>query len=110
MPEPPTLHLFAGSNGAGKTTFARAYLRQALYALNAALGEEWWRTDRETVGLHPDADVQTDMGEFQVLVSSAPGAGEQVARLIRAASLAKAEFLAGFSLADAPCYRETKKN
>jgi len=24
---PPTLHLFAGSNGAGKTTFARAYLR-----------------------------------------------------------------------------------
>lgn len=28
MPEPPTLHLFAGSNGAGKTTFARAYLRQ----------------------------------------------------------------------------------
>jgi len=25
---PPTLHLFAGCNGAGKTTFARAYLRQ----------------------------------------------------------------------------------
>ena len=25
---PPTLYLFAGSNGAGKTTFARAYLRQ----------------------------------------------------------------------------------
>jgi predicted ABC-type ATPase len=25
---PPTLFLFAGSNGAGKTTFARAYLRQ----------------------------------------------------------------------------------
>jgi predicted ABC-type ATPase len=25
---PPTLHLFTGSNGAGKTTFARAYLRQ----------------------------------------------------------------------------------
>jgi hypothetical protein len=24
----PTLYLFAGSNGAGKTTFARAYLRQ----------------------------------------------------------------------------------
>ena len=29
MPKPkPTLHLFAGSNGAGKTTFARAYLTQ----------------------------------------------------------------------------------
>lgn len=27
-PTPPTLYLFAGSNGAGKTTFARAYLRQ----------------------------------------------------------------------------------
>jgi len=25
---PPTLYLFAGSNGAGKTTFAKAYLRQ----------------------------------------------------------------------------------
>lgn len=25
---PPTIYLFAGSNGAGKTTFARAYLRQ----------------------------------------------------------------------------------
>jgi predicted ABC-type ATPase len=24
----PTLYLFAGSNGAGKTTFAKAYLRQ----------------------------------------------------------------------------------
>ena len=24
----PTLYLFTGSNGAGKTTFARAYLRQ----------------------------------------------------------------------------------
>ena len=29
MPKPkPTLFLFAGSNGAGKTTFARAYLTQ----------------------------------------------------------------------------------
>jgi predicted ABC-type ATPase len=27
-PAAPTLYLFAGSNGAGKTTFARAYLRQ----------------------------------------------------------------------------------
>ncbi|MEO7100660.1 MAG: hypothetical protein ABI162_14965 [Luteolibacter sp.] len=27
-PTPSTLYLFAGSNGAGKTTFARAYLRQ----------------------------------------------------------------------------------
>jgi predicted ABC-type ATPase len=26
--EQPTLYLFAGSNGAGKTTFASAYLRQ----------------------------------------------------------------------------------
>jgi predicted ABC-type ATPase len=35
----PTLYLFAGSNGAGKTTFARAYFRQLVpipRCLNAA--------------------------------------------------------------------------
>jgi hypothetical protein len=31
MSTPPTLYLFAGSNGAGKTTFARAYCPDIFY-------------------------------------------------------------------------------
>jgi DNA-binding SARP family transcriptional activator len=40
---------------------ARAELRRALSTLKRGLGKDWLDVDRESVGLHPDADPSTSL-------------------------------------------------
>jgi predicted ATPase/DNA-binding SARP family transcriptional activator len=83
---------------------ARANLRYTLWLLKTALGAEWFVTERESLGLHTKAAVWVDVTEFQTLVRNEPALAEDAAilRLEKAVELYRGDFLAGFTLADAP--------
>src|ERR671923_160001 len=50
---------------------AKAYsnLRRTIWELHQAIGEGWLVTDRETIQLNPDADIDLDVARFQDLLS-----------------------------------------
>ena len=43
---------------------ARAALRRELYVLTATLGQEWFVSSRESIGINPDMTVWNDVDEF----------------------------------------------
>ena len=85
---------------------ARAYLRQALYLLTTHLGHDWFEADRRQIALCPGGDLRLDVREFEQHIKAARRGNAAVSHLIQAAALAQDEFLAGFSLPDAPEFDE----
>ncbi len=93
---------------------ARTYLRQTLWLLNKALGEEWLEISREYVGLNPAADMWLDVAEFQRRLTATTTHGHPVneicadclASLTGGVELYRGDFLAGFTLPDAPDFDE----
>ncbi|HXV42395.1 MAG TPA: BTAD domain-containing putative transcriptional regulator, partial [Anaerolineae bacterium] len=93
---------------------ARTYLRQTLWLLNKALGEEWLEISREYVGLNPAADIWLDVAEFQRRLTATTTHGHPanedcancLASLTGAVELYRGDFLAGFTLSDAPHFDE----
>ena len=92
---------------------ARTHLRGALLLLRHALGEDaarWLADDRETVAFRSDADGDVDVLDFRALLGQIRAhrhpAGQLCAACRQAAEIAVAlyrgEFLADFSLRDAP--------
>lgn len=89
---------------------ARTYLRRALWMLKSALGEELLLIERQSVGLNPAAELWVDAAHFRQRLA----AGEldeqtghavdadRLALLAEAVDFYQADFLAGFSLRDAP--------
>ena len=75
---------------------AYAYLRRAIWELNKALGKGWLESDREKVGLAPEATLWLDVSNFEARL------GRDPAGLAVAISLYRGEFMAGFTLRDAP--------
>lgn len=93
---------------------ARTYLRQSIYHLSRTLGEQWFVSTRDQAGLALDVKIQSDLDEFTALIAaSAEPVGDEATvgearevsppldHLRQAVELAQAEFLAGFTLADA---------
>jgi DNA-binding SARP family transcriptional activator len=93
---------------------ARAGVRAALWALNAALPGPWWAVQRETVGLEPGTEVWLDLAEFRCNLAACRSHGHSadetctdcLAPLARAVELSCGDFLAGFGLRDAPAFDE----
>lgn len=93
---------------------ARSYLRHALWVLKKTLGETWLDISRKQVGLNPIAGIWLDVSEFQQQAATAAeyrhSADEfcitYLEPLTVAVSLYRDDFLAGFTLPDAPDFDE----
>lgn len=89
---------------------ARAALRRTLSTLSVALSGDWLETDRETIGLPPSSAIWLDLTQFHHLLAQCRKHGhpetdvcaECLALLADAATLARGDFLSGFTLRDAP--------
>ncbi len=82
-----------------------AYLRRTLWAINKALGKGWLDADRDQVEVVAAETLWLDVAAFEAALDGGrpdrPAADERT-RLAAAVSLYKGDFMAGFSLADAP--------
>ncbi|HSM58923.1 MAG TPA: BTAD domain-containing putative transcriptional regulator [Candidatus Sulfomarinibacteraceae bacterium] len=97
---------------------ALASLRSALWSLNKTALAQWVAAEGETVALRPlrddgEAALEVDVVRFRALLAAAQahdhagaGCADCAAILARAAALYEGDFLAGFSLADAPAFDE----
>jgi serine/threonine protein kinase/DNA-binding SARP family transcriptional activator/alpha-beta hydrolase superfamily lysophospholipase len=93
---------------------ARANLRRDLSTLKQILGDQTLLVDQSLVSLNPDADLWSDVDEFQArlaVVQQHPHTNghwcvECAAALKAAVDLYRADFMAGFSLPDSPEFDE----
>ncbi|MBC7869890.1 MAG: hypothetical protein H7Y09_03555, partial [Chitinophagaceae bacterium] len=94
---------------------AYAYLRNTLWTLNKALGEDWALIEGETVAFNPEAGIEDDVSQFVALLASAKEVDLQSNNdlacaacdgLTRAVALVRGDFMAGFTLKDAPEFEE----
>ena len=91
---------------------ARMYLRQILYLLTRTLGSELFIVTHELLGLVQNAGLTTDVERFHALLAAANA--HELARqpapnltaLAQAVACYRDDFMAGFSLADAPGFEE----
>lgn len=91
---------------------ARGNLRRALSDLNQEIGESWLVLEGETVGLAADDGLWSDVAQFRACLAACATHGhgpEEVCPdclplLLEAANLYQADFLAGFTLRDAPTF------
>lgn len=82
---------------------ALAYLRNTLWIITGHIGKSFVQADDLTVALRAAAGVEVDVLRFRCLLGSAtPG----IDALQAAVALYQDEFLAGFSLRDAPAFDE----
>jgi len=88
---------------------AYAYVRQALWEINQSVGEGWVVAERDMVGLNPEADLWLDVAQFRRLLedcSQGDGCAACLPVLTEAAGQYRDDFLAGFSLKEAPGFDE----
>lgn len=101
---------------------SHAYLRNALWTLNKALGASWALTDSGTVGLNPAYPLRVDVTEFTGLAQHiVPDSAVRTVRteyilsvhhlslmeaLSQAAALYTGAFMTGFSLSDCPEFEQ----
>ena len=86
-----------------------AYLRRTIWEINNALGDGWLSADRDQVSWQNWENTWLDVAIYQGLVSRClPGeASEQcLTDLEEATQLYQGDFLAGFTLPDAPAFDE----
>ncbi|MCU0513894.1 MAG: AAA family ATPase, partial [Anaerolineae bacterium] len=78
-----------------------AYIRNALWTLNAAAGDDWCLIAAETVCLNPAAGIEVDVQQFRAGAAAAtPDA------LTAAAGLWRGDFMAGLTLDDCPDFAD----
>ncbi|HRL14560.1 MAG TPA: BTAD domain-containing putative transcriptional regulator, partial [Aggregatilineales bacterium] len=80
---------------------ALAYLRTTLWTLNNVLPADWVLTEGGALAFNPDAAIATDYADFHRLIKDG-----SVQALKDAAALYRDDFLAGFTLPDAPDFDE----
>ncbi len=80
---------------------SRAALRRTLTPLNHALGENALLATRDTLALHPDFHLWVDARAFETAAET-----PALENLQTAVRLYKGDFMAGFTLRDAPAFDE----
>ena len=90
---------------------SKAYknLRQTLWEIQKAVGEEWLITTREKIGLNEDADIWLDTAEFNSLLEKSQTETDislRISLLADSAKLYRNHFLTGFSLKDAYSFND----
>ena len=92
------------------TERAYANLRQSLWEINQALGPGWVQAERDTVALDPSKSLRVDVIEFRQRLAEARQAevdeNQCQAMLEEAVQLYQGQFLAGYTLKDAPDFDE----
>lgn len=81
---------------------ALAYLRRTLWEINQMVGESWLDVERRSVGVREGTGLWLDVVEFERLTA----VSANLADLSAAAALYREDFLAGFTLRDAPQFDE----
>jgi DNA-binding SARP family transcriptional activator len=85
---------------------AYAALRQALWALNQALGEGLIASDRTGVALEPAATIELDVAAFRARLAAARTGPDPLAPLAAAAALYRGDLLEGLELRDSAPFAE----
>ncbi len=93
------------------TSHVLAYMRRTLWEIGQAFGPGWVRTERDIVGLSPDARAQMwiDVSRFRTLVAQSRARDSRqdvIPLLAEAVDLYRDDFLAGFALKEASLYEE----
>ena len=94
----------------GSQEQAMAYLRQSLWDFTRSAGEQWITRNGSLISLNFSAGIEVDIHEFDALFgacqqpSAEPGAMEHSLEDLTA--LYQGDFLAGFTLRDAPSFDE----
>ena len=84
-------------------------LRRTIWEVHQVIRESWLITDRESVQLNPEAEIDLDVAHFQGLLSQSHQSNDPTLRiplLSDAAKLYRNHFLTGFSLKDAFPFNE----
>lgn len=82
-----------------------AYLRRTLWEINNALGKDWLEAGRDQVEVSGTEDLWLDVAAFEAALEGGrvdQGPAAKVERLSAAVALYHDDFMAGFTLADAP--------
>lgn len=88
-----------------ESSSALAYLRRTLWEINRMLGDGWLDATREEVALTLDAAVRLDVTAFFAATETPPSGVEPAARIEQletAVALYRGDFMAGYTLRDAP--------
>ncbi|MCB0121668.1 MAG: hypothetical protein KDE58_05455, partial [Caldilineaceae bacterium] len=89
---------------------ARGELRRALSTLNQCLGADRLDADRSQVALSRASDLHVDIVAFRERLAVARhGSADRQTALRAAVALAQAEFMAGFTMDDAPDFEEWQR-
>ena len=91
------------------TSHVLAYLRRTLWEINQTFGAGLVRTERDIVGLYPEARSQMwiDVSRFRTLVAQSRAREQEIIPLLEeAVRLYRDDFLAGFNLKDASLYED----
>ena len=93
------------------TSHVLAYMRRTLWEIGQTFGPGWVRTERDIVGLYPDARAKMwiDVSRFRMLVAQSRARDNRqdiIPLLEEAVGLYRDDFLAGFALKDALLYEE----
>lgn len=96
---------------------ARSHLRRVLNSLRRTVGPRWIETDRNTIALAGDADVWTDVDHLHALLAGCRTHGHPadgvcprcLPPLGQAVALYQDDFLAGFTLPDAPDFDDWQR-
>ena len=82
-------------------------LRHTLWEIQKTLGPGWLVADRETIGLHADANVWVDVHRFEALLSESQAQSDvshRIPLLTECVKLYRHHFLTGFNLKNAPTF------
>jgi predicted ATPase/DNA-binding SARP family transcriptional activator len=93
---------------------AAAYLRNTLWTINRVLGDGWAILEGNTVQFNADSDIEVDIRQFRALIAtqSASAVSDSAVRRARtvaldqAVALYRGDFMAGFTLPDAPAFAD----
>ncbi len=84
-------------------------LRHTLWEIQKIFGPGWLAADRETIGLHPDANVWVDVHKFEALLlesQAQENVSLRIPFLTESVKLYRHHFLTGFTLKSAPTFDE----
>ena len=84
-------------------------LRRTIWEVHQVLGEDWLITDRNSVSLNPNAELDLDISQFRDLLAQGHQQNDPALRIplfVEATKLYRNHFLTGFSLKDAFPFNE----
>lgn len=86
------------------TSRGLAYVRNALWTLNRALGDDWLLAEDEHIAFNPGSAIEDDVQQFR-----AASAASEIDALTQTLVLYRGEFLMGLTLDDCPAFDDWRQ-